>query len=322
MTAYDFKTCSIDPASLNQMMSRLRNCDDFLLSRSCVMALSLNMKQFDRIPLHVSWLNSFSDFADSRRLKSKIPTPGNQFIGEKSRRMFDYKTVVNWPARCLTAFIHINHIFSYLYGTILLMGTIQSISWYHNYPPLFVTVLYIAIPMGLGFCTSKAWLLEFHKGLQTSIYTRNDSNDEIAHSGNPYNEWSVHRMIVSFLCKCLAFISDETQAERPIGLRMSAYANSEDREVGWVYHGLSLVCFFVVFLVFVIWLASVFGLVFLWMKLMKDFCGIISEPSKRVVKLLFCAVLPCQSVTENLVRYCDWPKNHYIAMLVYPSGVF
>jgi len=51
---------------------------------------------------------------------------------------------------------------------------------------------------------------------------------------------------------------------------MSAYANSEDREVvefimdlelGNV--GVSLVCFFVVFLVFVIWLASVFGLVFL-----------------------------------------------------------
>ena len=184
-------------------------------------------------------------------------------------------------------------------------------------------------PYGSRVCTSKAWLLEFDKGLKTRIYTRNDSNDEIAHSGNPYNEWSVHRMIVSFLCKCLAFISDETQAERPIGLRMSAYANSEDREVvefimdlelGNV--GVSLVCFFVVFLVLVIWLASVFGLVFLWMKLMKDFCGIISEPSKRVVKLLFCSVLPYQSVTENLVRYCDWPKNHYIAMLVYPSGVF
>lgn len=77
-------------------------------------------------------------------------------------------------------------------------------------------------------------------------------------------------MIVSFLCKCLAFISDETQAERPIGLRMSAYANSEDREVvefimdlELLNVGVSLVCFFVVFLVFVIWLASVFGLVFL-----------------------------------------------------------
>lgn len=57
-------------------------------------------------------------------------------------------------------------------------------------------------------------------------------------------------MIVSFLCKCLAFISDETQAERPIGLRMSAYANSEDREVV-EYYGLGTRecrCFFGLFL--------------------------------------------------------------------------
>lgn len=195
----------------------------------------------------------------------KIPTPGRQFIGEKSRSMFDYKTVVNWPARYLTACIHIHHISSYLYGTILFMDTIQAISWCHNYPPLFCYSTLYSHSYGSRVLYIKTLVAWNYKGLQTSIYTR---NDEIAHSGNPYNEWSVHRMIVSFFCKCLAFISDETKAERPIGLRMSAYANSEDREVvefimDWELGnvGVSLVCFFVVFLVFVIWLASAFGLV-------------------------------------------------------------
>lgn len=210
------------------------------------------------------------------------------------------------------------------------MGTIQSISWYHNYPPLFVTVLYIAIPMGLGFVHQKPGCLNLIR----------DWNSKLAFTLGmiPMMRLPILEILTmnevsigwSFLFCANASRSSvmKHRLKGPLAFgclltpirRTGKWLSIMDLELGNV--GVSLVCFFVVFLVFVIWLASVFGLVFLWMKLMKDFCGIISEPSKRVVKLLFCSVLPYQSVTENLVRYCDWPKNHYIAMLVYPSGVF
>ena len=104
--------------------------------------------------------------------------------------MLDYKTVVNWPARCLTAFIHIlSHIFiSLRHHTVDGHNPVNQLI--SQLSPLICYSTLYSHPYGSRVCTSKAWLLEFDKGLKfkTRIYTRNDSNDEIAHSGNPYNE--------------------------------------------------------------------------------------------------------------------------------------